>query len=134
MCNTTIYKQPHTIFIHCGTNHLSKSDHETNKLEDGYIRILGMLRKLFPIAKIIFSSILPRKETYLNAPIQFLNDFLQGVCSSGQNVSFMRNTNINHKSLVDNKHIDDDSFLILLSNIRYTLFGKIPKSSRNNYK
>ena len=127
MDKAVIHQQPHLIFVHCGTNHLNKSNHKTDKLEDDYIRVLIKLRSSFPNAKIIFSSLLPRKEQYLNAPIQFINDFLYGVCNSDQKLSFMRNTNIGRQSLVDNKHVDNDAFLTLLSNIRYTLFGKIPR-------
>ena len=137
MGEATIHQQPHTIFIHCGTNHFTNKSVQTDKLEEGYIRILVKLRNLFPDAKIVISSILPREEFYLYAPIQFINDFLQGVCSSAPNLSFMRNTNIGRHLLVDNKHIDDDGFLTLLSNIRYTLFCKIPRvhhnTSRNKY-
>ena len=93
-----------------------------------------MLRTSFPLTKIMLSSILPRWETILKAPIQSLNDFLYGVCCTMPNVSFMRNLNISRNSLVDNKHINENSFWTLLSNVRYTVFSKFPKGTRMGYK
>ena len=89
----------------------------------------------FPTTEIIISSLLPRKETNLHHVIQYFNDFLYGVCYWHPLLSFMRNTNIVRHMLVDNptdtKHIKYEAFLILLSNIRNTLFGKIPYIRRS---
>ena len=36
--------------------------------------------------------------------------------------------------LTDEKHIDDDGFKTLLANIRYTIFGKIPRYINYNHQ
>ena len=70
--------------------------------------------------------------------VDYMNDFLDGVCSGLSFLEFARNNNIYRNQLVDNKHGNDDGFRTMLSNIRYTLFGKVPyfnkhKSKYSNY-
>ena len=125
-----IKRSPHTIFIHCGTNHIYPDTKNTSILEDEYIELLMKLRDLFPNAKIVISALLPRGEGQLRPTVQYVNDFLYGVCCSDSQLTFMRNFNIHRHQLVDRKHLNDEAFLILLSNIRYTLFGKIPRYKR----
>ena len=86
------------------------------------------LKNKFPHAKIVVSSILPRKETLVNDIIPNLNDFLLGCCSIDMKMSFMNNVNVKRYMLYDNKHVNFNGFRILLSNIRYTLFGKYPST------
>ena len=88
--------------------------------------MLIRLRNKFPETKIYISSLLPRKESYLNKLIKDFNDFLQGICSTAYNLKFVRNMNIRRDMLVDNKHINDEGFFALLSNIRYKMFDKTP--------
>ena len=123
-----VVKQPSSIFIHCGTNDLSMKSRSTENLEDEYIEIISKVRNLFPNTKIIISSLLPRMESSLKGPINYINDFLNGVCASHEFLSFMRNINIKHYMLVDHKHISSESFLVMLSNIRYKIFNKLPSN------
>ena len=122
-----IKKNPNKIFIMCGTNHIFSGSKNTIKMENDYMNTLEKLRNLFPLAKIYISSLLPRGDRYVKNTAQYMNDFLYGVCCADPSFTFMRNNNISRHSLVDNKHIDDDAFITLLGNIRYTLFGKAPR-------
>ena len=97
--------------------------------------MLKKLRDKFPDTEIFVSSILPRKEKYFHSAIQYVNDFLLGICSTASKFSFIRNSNIKHYMLVDSKHVNDDGFFTLLSNIRYKLFNnKFPYLRARNGK
>ena len=121
-----IIKQPDVIFLHTGTNHLDEPDFYTEQLEKDYVDIILKLKSMSPNSKIIISSLLPRKELHLKMVIASFNDFLLGVVSSFPDMKFMRNMNVKQYMLRDKKHVDEEGFKILLSNIRYTIFGKIP--------
>ena len=121
----TILKQPRTIFLHCGTNHINSHLPGMDWIEDYFIRTIHKLKEMFPGARIILSSLLPRKTTYHNGVVLKLNDFLHGVSCSTGNVYFMRNLNIKRYMLVDEKHINEEGFNQLVNNLRFTIFGKI---------
>ena len=122
----TIVKQPEVIFVHTGTNHLDEPDFNIEKLEMDYVDVIFKLKMLCPNSKIIVSSLLPRKEIPMKMTITSINDFLLGVCCNTKKLQFMRNVNIKQHMLVDKKHVDDNGFKTLLSNIRYTIFGRVP--------
>ena len=128
----TVVKAPNVIFFHCGTNCIDvKNVNEApflDNFEDYFLRVMESLKNKFPHAKIVVSSILPRKETLVNDIIPNLNDFLLGCCSIDMKMSFMNNVNVKSYMLYDNKHVNFNGFRILLSNIRYTLFGKYPST------
>ena len=126
MKSVEIKKQPQIVFIHCGTNHLSERYQLTRFLEDDFIDSISNLRKMLPNAKFIISSLLPRMEPCLKIPVRYINDFLYGVCSAAQGLSFMRNINIKAEMLIDNKHINSEGFKTMLSNIRFKIFNKMP--------
>ena len=90
------------------------------------------MKEMFSNTKIIVSSILPRKELAMKMLIASLNDFLLGMCTNTPNTEFMRNNNIKHYMLTDKKHINENGFKSMLSNIRYTIFGRIPRVSPNS--
>ena len=75
------------------------------------------------------SSILPRKEMKFRVIIQNMNDFLAGCCLWCSKMEFMFNINIKNFMLRDKKHLDDNAFIILLSNLKYFVFGKTPPVS-----
>ena len=124
--NASVRKGPKKIFVHCGTNHLHRNTTNFSLIEDQYISLLLKLTDKFPNAVITISSLLPRYDSRMYKIVQHVNDFLDGVCCSVSKFIFMRNSNIGRHLLVDEKHINNKGFAILLSNIRYNLFGEIP--------
>ena len=86
-----VQKDPNTILLHCGTNHLYNDAPGIKRIEDFYVRIIKQLKAMFPGAEIIISSLLPRKEGLHNGTVKNLNDFLYGICCSTNKVRFMRN-------------------------------------------
>ena len=90
------------------------------------MNLIEKLHKMFPLTRIIVSSLLPRGDQFIKRSVQFVNDFLCGVCSADPIRTFMRNNNIRSQWLVDNKHVNGNGFKTLLSNIKFTLFGKEP--------
>ena len=122
-----IKKNPKKIFISCGTNHIYSGCKDTSKLENDFFNIIMKLRGFFPLASIYISSLLPRGDLYVKNSVQYINDFLCGVCCADNALTFIRNNNIFKYQLVDNKHINYEAFKILISNIKFYLFGKIPR-------
>ena len=118
--------QPTNILFHCGTNDLENSDFSEIKFEDDFILVLKKMREVFSLARIVVSSLLPRIEMKFYCAIRNLNDFMAGCCSVSHKMIFMRNHNIKMNMLRDNKHIDMIGFRIIISNIRYFLFRRIP--------
>ena len=125
-----IINQPKQIFVMCGTNNLHRNSVNKEQFENKFVEVLVALETCFPTAKFIISSLLPRKEGAVNSILKVLNDFILGCCATSKKYLFMYNVNINRNQLIDDKHIDADGFKTLLSNIRYTLFGKLPKTRR----
>ena len=121
----TVEKQPDKLLLHVGTNDLEERNVSEDKIEDAFIKVFIKIREIFPHTKIIISSILPRVEMHLYSMARNLNDFLAGCCSSGV-MKYSNNINIRRDMLRDKKHINEVGFKLMLSNIRSTLFGKIP--------
>ena len=69
------------IFIHCGTNHNYSGSKNTSKLENDYMTIIEELHNRFPSTKIFISLLLPRGDPFVKNNVQYVNDFLSGVCS-----------------------------------------------------
>ena len=125
-------EHPEQIFLHTGTKHFDEPDFQMDENENYYVEIIFKMKEMFPNTIIIVSSILPRKELAMKMLIASLNDFLLGMCTNTPNTEFMRNNNIKHYMLTDKKHINENGFKTMLSNIRYTIFGRIPRVSPNS--
>ena len=95
-------------------------------IQNDFIDVVEKVKELFPGSKIMISSILPRGETHLKEMISNINDFMSGCCTGNSEMSFMNNINIKRHMLYDRKHVDYNGFRMLLANMRYMLFGKIP--------
>lgn len=76
--------------------------------------------------EIVFSSILPRKDNM--DKVNIMNDFLVKIPRRNHVVRFMGNNNITERMLTDRKHLGFKGFRTLLANIRFSLFGKLPRS------
>ena len=59
--------------------------------------------------------------------VKLTNDFLFTLTRNYSEVKLMRNNNITDRMLNDKKHLSLKGFQVLLANIRFTLFGKLPR-------
>ena len=127
--NGTCDKNVDCVYIQCGTNDLDHEDVESisYRLSD----IADKAKQKFKDAKIVISSILPRKDK--KNEVDRLNKYLSDLCDVTKRVKFMENLMITEDMLRDRKHLDDLGFKILLTNIRYNIFGKI-KVRKNSSK
>lgn len=118
-----------SVYMQCGTNNL---DHDnTEKVKSDMENVINRLKAKFPNSNIVVSSLLPRMDR--KPEILQINEFLHDLCDSTRRLTFMDNRMITEEMLVDRKHLNNDGFRILLGNIRFMLFGKIPifKKIRN---
>ena len=95
--------------------------------------IINKIKAKFPNTNIVISSLLPRRDRKME--VSQLNDFLLDLCDTTRKLTFMNNITITDRMLVDRKHLDEEGFRRLLSNIRFTIFGKVPifKKNRRNF-
>ena len=107
-------------------------DHDPcEKVRSDMDNVINKMKAKFPNTNIVISSLLPRRDRKME--VSQINDYLLDLCDSTRKLTFMNNITITDRMVVDRKHLDDDGFRRLLSNIRFTLFGKIPlfKKRRN---
>ena len=123
----TVETQPGTVLFQCGTNDLEIHEFTEEVFENNFIEVIMKLRKVFPKCSVVISSMLPREENEWNHVIRRLNDFMSGCCAGSFKMAFMFNVNIYKNMLRGRKHVNREGFRTFLSNIRYTVFGKIPK-------
>ena len=64
--------------------------------------------------------------------VKIINDILENYCDITPKLKFTRIEQICDKMLSDRKHLNVDVVFKLLANIRYSLFGKLPKGPRRN--
>ena len=127
----TIKKQPKKVLIHVGTNDVEQEDDE-EKLKRGFSELIKLLRKEFPSARIIFSSIFVRreKEDPLNDMIQILNHDLEQFCDITPLFTYMDNSDITHRDMADTKHVNPTGLHAFLCNIWKVVFGEQYRPSR----
>ena len=81
--------------------------------------------------EIIISSLLPRTANM--DKVKRMNDFLAKIPRCNRIVKFMGSNNITERMLSpnDRKHLENKGFRILLANITFILFGKMPRNFGN---
>ena len=119
----TIKRHPTKKFIHTGTNDLENPNIAKNSYYDEIVDKIFRIKSRFPAAKIIISSLLPRREAEMNAWVSDVNDFIMGMCAIETDFTYMNNSAINKSILTDKMHINEKSVGILTSNIKYALFN-----------
>lgn len=127
--DATIKKKVSWVYIQCGTNDLEHEEVEsvTYNLSD----VIDKVKQKFDNAKIVISSLLPRRDK--QSEVALVNDYLSTLCDVTKLVKLMENVTITEDMLHidDKKHVNDIGFKILLANIRYNIFGKLPKFRKN---
>ena len=94
-----------------------------------------------PNVAIYINSILLRKDkTFYNETIE-VNTYMEDYSKLHQNVHFINNCNIESNQIDDAKHLNRSGLLTLITNMKYVLFGFLPRftynprrSNRNNNK
>ena len=133
--NTTEVKQrPKKIYIQSLTNDI---DHAEFKVEEMCSRVREVLENLEAVideevGEVYVSSILPRADK-MNI-VDELNKELRGIVKQFPYVKFVEQRNIVGSMLRDKKHLNRDGFRSLLANIRFALFGKLPRFSERKPK
>ena len=114
-----ILKHPMKILVHCGCNDLDNFEVlEVMKDTEEPIK--------YQNTQIIISSLFPRTERNLWETINQINDFLKRA-QQNVNVKFMNNHSIKSKMMRDNKLVNKTGLFIFFANIRFILYGSIPK-------
>ena len=123
--NAKIKRYLKHVYLQAGTNDL---DHDSVDTVSYQISdIIDLLKNKFKCT-VVVSSILPRQDK--RNEVAKLNEYLLDLCDGTKKLTFMHNLEIYESMLVDKKHINDDGFMKLLGNIRFTIFGKVPTFRR----
>ena len=126
---STVHTRPRIVYIQCGTNDLERTDYRVENLINRLKNIINLLSSnvLRDGGEIVISSILPRSDNI--EKVNVLNNSLTTLARSNSLfLRIMNNSNISAKMLTDKKHLNFTGFRTLLANIRFTLFGNLPKS------
>ena len=81
----------------------------------------------FPNTTIIPSTLFPHNEGKFKKEIQEVNNLLETLSNQTKNINIMNNKYIDEKYLKDKKHLNKSGFFRFLVNIRFTIFGHLPK-------
>ena len=115
-------------------------EHSPRDINNTYTGIIGVIRKEFKIMNdfnhpdIVVSSIFPRRDH-----MDRVNSLNKALLLLGQEVTgvrYLNNSNLDMSMLKpnDRKHLDFNGFRTLLANIRYVLFGKLPKARVSRFR
>ena len=132
-----IIQDPTKLLLNVGLNDLDNKS--VAEVCSKYEEAVKVLTNKFKFAKIYLNSIFYRKDGSLKKETDELNHFISGLCDSTNNLNYINNYNINVHNNTDTKHIGRKNLHILLSNIKYVLFGQLPntnmpKGPRNSRK
>lgn len=105
---------PSHIIIHTGTNDLKVS---TSGVAKSLIDTIKMANQSHPDAKVIISSLLPRRDISERV-IEEINEEVSGFCANVPNVEVATHNNINTTHLYDNVHINKNNIRLFAKNIK----------------
>ena len=121
---------PKKVYFQVGTNDLDDDNLEMDIFLCKFERVLQLLKSKLGNIVVVVSSFLPRKDRDLTD----VNEKICDLVDVTPKITFMSTHTITGDMLRDNKHLNKVGFSILLSNIRYMIFGKLPKlRSRPNF-
>ena len=130
-CNkVNIQKQPRKILLHCGNNDLDR-EVDSAILKKELKEVIDMLRMTFNNSQIVLSSLFPRGEEHLQSTIDSINEYMDELTTITPNTIMMNNKEVKKKMLQnDNKHLKKEGFFIFLTNLRFVLYGQLPKINK----
>ena len=121
----TVVETPKKIYIQTGTNDIESVNFDAQEYGRIIMKLLELIKIKFDNPIVVISSILPRK--HLMDVVNSINNMIDDICDVTPRLKFLNNTNITIDMLKDKKHLDNKGFVILLTNIRFILFNKLPK-------
>ena len=121
----TVVETPKRIYIQTGTNDIESVNFDAQEYGRIIMKLLELIKIKFDNPFVVISSILSRKD--LMGGVNSINNMIDGICDVTPRLKFLNNTNITIDMLKDKKHLDNKGFVILLTNIRFILFNKLPK-------
>ena len=121
--NATFTKQPTHILIHLGTNCVERET--PSQIAHDMKDLVDRLQYKCPNAIIAISSVPVRSN--MMRRVQKLNELYYDLAWEMYAEFIDNDLNINEQKLYDSKHLTWGGFFLLLSNIRYGLFGIKPK-------
>ena len=128
--NCTVVCAPKYVYVQCGTNDIEVEDLNCETIGNTIKELIENLKVKFENPVIVMSSILPRRDHKINK--DSVNKILEEICDVTCRVKFLNHLSISENMLRDCKHLDRVGFTRLLYNIRFTLFGKVPKTKSRN--
>lgn len=126
----TITKPARKIYIQIGTNDIEHNN--PSEVGQELDALSYALSNAFPNAKIFVSAILARRD--LSDKRDNANKLFEQLCAKYSSImQFVAHENLSNPSVLsdgDTKHLHGGGFWRLLSNIRFALFGVIPRQRR----
>ena len=133
MESATFAADPQQILFHLGTNDVDA--HSPRQIADMLDYLLQLTRMKCPKARIYVSSVLPRTSAHIS-------DIFERAAETSARFSAIINTypgtffinhamNITIEMLADERHLNKEGFFIMLANIRFCMFGILPRSKRS---
>ena len=121
--NAIFTKQPTHILIHLGTNCVEREN--PSQIANNMNDLVDRLQYKCPDAKIAISSV-PVRSSLMHR-VNKLNELYCDLAWEKYAEFIDNDLNISERNLYDNKHLTWGGFFLLLSNIRYGLFGIKPR-------
>ena len=123
--NSHVKKKPSKIYVQVGTNDIETNKFSEEEMKKRLLACLNKLKSINPEADIFLSTILPRVDFKNN--VAAMNTIINKLSRSIPGIILVDHHNINADMLTDKKHVNREGFRQLLANIRFALFGKLPK-------
>ena len=117
---------PDKILLGVGTNDLDIATKDT--IMPKYVELIERITSALPNSKIYVSLIFTRQnpKDKINETSRSINSELYEHCENIHRVFAFHNSNISAEMLDDPKHLDKTGKYVLLSNIRFAMFGLLP--------
>lgn len=115
---------PSHIILHTGTNDLSARNIDVTK---ALTNVVQTASRIYPRAKIIISTLLPRRDVPQNI-INSINEKIAGICASMTNVHIADHQRITHEHLYDHVHIHREGMRLFAKSIKETALRPPPKT------
>ncbi|KAI7801431.1 hypothetical protein IRJ41_012957 [Triplophysa rosa] len=105
---------PTHIILHTGTNDLTG---RRTDITEALSEVLKTACRIYPSARVIFSTLLPRRDIPQNI-INQINREIAGVCAQLQNVSIANHQRISHDHLYDHIHFHRDDMRLFAKTLK----------------
>ena len=123
--NSDIRKIPNKVLLNVGLNNVDH-DNPGEIIKKGEL-VLKLIRERMPTSTIYINSILFRKDDQFKDVIQEVNEHFIKFSRQAENVIFINNSNITNEHMLNTKHLNKSGFFTFITNIKYILFGYLPK-------